>query len=88
MTTAVDQCSLKVRVLDEPKGIYGKGDHAVLLGHNSLTNKLAPAARARLASIKLSVEAVTEMDRWVNVNGLTPREAAKKWLAANPLQKT
>ena len=78
----------KVRVLEEPKGIYGKGDRAVLLGHNSLRNKLAPAALARLGSIKLSIDAVTEMDRWVNVDGLTPREAAKKWLAANPLQKS
>lgn len=75
-----------VRVLDEPKGIYGKGDTAVLLGHETLKSKLSPETLRRLANIKLSVAAVTEMDRWVNVDGLTPREAAKKWLAANPLQ--
>ena len=75
----------KVRILDEPKGIYGKGDTAVLLGHESLKGKLSPEALDRLASIKLSVDAVTEMDLWVNVDGLTPRDAAKKWLAANPL---
>ena len=78
----------KVRVLDEPKGIYGQGDTAVLLGHNSLKTKVPPATLAQLAAIKLSVDAVTEMDRWVNVDNLTPREAAKKWLAAKPLQKT
>ena len=78
----------KVRVLEEPKGIYGKGDTAVLLGHNGLRDKLAPATLARLARIKLSIDAVTQMDLWVNVNGLTPREAAKKWLAANPLKKS
>jgi glycine betaine/proline transport system substrate-binding protein len=66
----------KVRVLEEPKGIYGKGDTAVLLGHNDLRDKLAPATLARLARIKLSIEAVTLMDLWVNVDGLTPREAA------------
>jgi glycine betaine/proline transport system substrate-binding protein len=76
----------KVRVLEEPKGIYGKGDTAVLLGHETLKSKLSPETLRRLANIKLSVEAVTEMDRWVNVDGLTPREAAKKWLSANPLQ--
>lgn len=76
----------KLRVLDEPKGIYGKGDTAVLLGHETLKSTLSPEALSRLANIKLSVAAVTEMDRWVNVDGLTPREAAKKWLAANPLQ--
>jgi glycine betaine/proline transport system substrate-binding protein len=77
----------EVRVLEEPKGIYGKGDTAVLLGHETLKSKLAPETLNRLASIKLSVDAVTEMDLWVNVDGLTPREAAKKWLSANPLKE-
>ena len=76
----------KVRVLDDPKGIYGKGDTAVLLGHETLKEKLSPEAHNRLGRIKLNVDAVTEMDLWVNVDGLTPREAAKKWLSANPLQ--
>jgi glycine betaine/proline transport system substrate-binding protein len=78
----------KVRVLEEPKGIYGKGDTAVLLGHESLKSKLTPETLGRLADIRLSVDAVTQMDLWVNVDGLTPRDAARKWLAANPLQKT
>jgi glycine betaine/proline transport system substrate-binding protein len=76
----------KVRVLEEPKGIYGKGDTAVLLGHETLKSKLSPATLSRLANIRLSVAAVTEMDGWVNVDGLTPREAAKRWLSARPLQ--
>jgi glycine betaine/proline transport system substrate-binding protein len=77
----------KIRVLDEPKGIYGKGDTAVLLGHETLKGKLSPATLDRLASITLSIDAVTQMDLWVNVDGLTPRDAAKRWLAANPLRK-
>jgi glycine betaine/proline transport system substrate-binding protein len=75
----------KVRVLDEPKGIYGKGDTAVLLGHEALKNKLSKESLDRLAGIKLSIDAVTQMDLWVSVDGLSPRDAAKKWLAANPL---
>jgi glycine betaine/proline transport system substrate-binding protein len=50
-----------------------------------LRRKLSPEALGRLGRIKLNVSAVTEMDLWVNVDGLTPREAAKKWLSANPL---
>jgi glycine betaine/proline transport system substrate-binding protein len=76
----------KVRVLEDPKGIYGKGDTAVLLGHETLRSKLAPETLARLAGIKLTIEAVTQMDLWVNADGLTPREAAKKWLSGNPFQ--
>lgn len=75
----------KVRVLDEPKHIYGSGDTAVLLGNNALRGKLSPETLRRLAGIKLSIAAVTEMDVWVNADGLSPGDAAKKWLAANPL---
>jgi glycine betaine/proline transport system substrate-binding protein len=75
----------KIRVLDEPKGIYGAGDTAVLLGHQSLKGKLAQSTLDRLAGVRLSIDAVTQMDLWVNVGGLTPRAAARKWLLANPL---
>lgn len=77
----------KVRALDEPKGIYGKGDTAVLLGHESLKGKLSPETLDRLKGITLSIDAVTQMDLWVNVDGLAPRDAAKRWVAANPLRK-
>jgi glycine betaine/proline transport system substrate-binding protein len=77
----------KVRVLDEPKGIYGKGDTAVLLGHETLKGKLSPETIDRLAGIALSIDAVTQMDLWVNVDGLAPRDAAKRWLAADPVRK-
>lgn len=73
-----------VRALEEPKGIYGKGDTAVLLGHETAKSKLTPHTLERLANLNLSVEAVTQMDLWVNVDSLTPRDAAKKWLAARP----
>lgn len=76
----------KVRVLEEPKGIYGKRDTAVLVGHDGLKTKLTPKTLDRLAAIKLSVDAVTQMDLWVNVDGLTPRDAARKWLTNNPLK--
>ena len=58
----------KVRVLEEPKGIYGKGDTAVLLGHETLKSKLSPGTLYRLANIKLSVAAVTQI-----ILGMTPR---------------
>ncbi|MGE0053005.1 MAG: glycine betaine ABC transporter substrate-binding protein [Hyphomicrobium sp.] len=76
----------KVRVLRDPKGIYGKGDTAVLLGHHALKSKVTSRTLDRLASIKLSVSAVTQMDLWVNIDGIAPRDAARKWLSANPVQ--
>ena len=39
---------------EEPKGINGKGDTTVLVGHETLTSELAPKMLGRLDSIKLS----------------------------------
>lgn len=76
----------KVRRLEDPKGVYGTGDTAVLLGRKTLKTKLSPKTLDRLAAIKLNVAAVTQMDFWVNVDSLSPRDAARKWLTANPLK--
>ena len=46
----------------------GAASTAVQLGHKGLRDKLAPATLARLARIKLSIDAVTQMDLWVNVD--------------------
>jgi len=71
-----------VRILEEPKGIYGE-DNAYLIAHTSLKSKLSARALKHLANIKLSVAAVTEMDRLVNVEKMAPREASERWIAAN-----
>lgn len=73
-----------VRPLEEPLNAYGEPDTAYLLGHENLADKLSPESLERLANIRLSVEDVTEMDRLVNVDGFTPREAARVWIDANP----
>ncbi|MGF1514733.1 MAG: glycine betaine ABC transporter substrate-binding protein [Elainellaceae cyanobacterium] len=72
----------EVRAL-EPMEAYGEPDTAYLLGHEDLEAKLSPEALTRLSNVRLSVEAVTEMDRLVNAEGLSPREAARSWLDEN-----
>ena len=73
--------SYRVRVLEDPHKIFGEGDRAYLLANNALKDKVTPEVLARLARIKLSVAAVTEMDRMVNVEKVSPREAARRWIA-------
>lgn len=73
-----------VRRLAEPKNAYGDPDTAFLIGHNQLRDKLAPETLKVLTGIRVSVAAVTEMDRLVNVEGKSPRDAARIWMAANP----
>jgi glycine betaine/proline transport system substrate-binding protein len=75
--------SYRVRVLEDPQKIFGEGDRAYLLANNALKDKVTPEVLARLARIKLSVAAVTEMDRMVNVEKVSPREAARRWIALN-----
>ena len=72
-----------VRALEEPLNAYGDPDTAYLLGHEGLADKLSPESLERLSNVRLSVEDVTEMDRMVNVDGLTPREAARTWMDTN-----
>lgn len=76
----------ELRVLTDSKGVYGGEDEAVLLAMNSLREKVSPEVLARLQAIRLSVAAVTEMDRLVNLDGLTPRAAAQRWIKANPAE--
>jgi glycine betaine/proline transport system substrate-binding protein len=72
-----------LRILEEPKGIYGK-DSAFLIAHEGLKSKLSDRALKHLSNIRLSVAAITEMDRLMNVEKLSAREAAERWMAANP----
>ena len=72
-----------LRILEEPKGIYGR-DSAFLIAHNGLKSKLSERALKHLSNIRLSVPAITEMDRLMNVEKLSARAAAERWIAANP----
>jgi glycine betaine/proline transport system substrate-binding protein len=73
----------EVRRLDDPKGAYGEPDTAYLLGHRSLRDKLPGRMIGLLSNIRLPIEAVTEMDRMVNVDGLSPRDSARRWMEEN-----
>jgi glycine betaine/proline transport system substrate-binding protein len=73
----------EVRRLDDPKGAYGEPDTAYLLGHRSLRDKLPDAMIDLLSNVRLPIEAVTEMDQMVNVDGLSPRDSAQRWMGRN-----
>jgi glycine betaine/proline transport system substrate-binding protein len=69
--------------LNDPKGAYGEPDTAYLLGHRSLRDKLPGTMIALLSNVRLPIEAVTEMDRMVNVDGLSPQDSARRWMEKN-----
>ena len=76
--------ALELRRLDDPRDVYGPDDTAWLVVHEGLTDKLDERTLAHLRRIRLPVEAVTEMDRLVNADGLAPAEAAARWMEGNP----
>ena len=56
---------------------------AYLIANKEFAAKLSKKQRAMLGRIELSLKAVTEMDYWVNVEKLTPREAARRWIGSH-----
>lgn len=73
----------KVRILDEPKKIYGDGDRAVLVAHKSFSDRFPPRTVEVLKRLHLGLGAVTEMDFMVNMEKMTAREAARAWMERN-----
>jgi glycine betaine/proline transport system substrate-binding protein len=74
----------KLRILEEPKALLGGADTAWLVGHKDLRSKVDARAWQALTRMSISVRSVTEMDWLVNVKKLSPRDAARNWIAANP----
>lgn len=73
-----------LRRLDDPQGAYGQSDTAWLLAHSSIADTLDSRTLEGLRRMRLGVEDVTEMDHLVNVEGLSPREAAARWMDQHP----
>lgn len=74
----------KLRVLEEPKALLGKTDSAYLVGHKDIRDKLDKPTLAMLQRVELSVKWVTELDYMVNVQKMSPRDAARLWMSAHP----
>lgn len=75
----------ELRVLEDPKRIFGV-DSAYLIANQQLKSKLSPRALTHLSNIRLSIAAITEMDKSMNVEKISARQAAERWIAANPQQ--
>ncbi|MEO1091697.1 MAG: glycine betaine ABC transporter substrate-binding protein [Pseudomonadota bacterium] len=73
-----------IRALAEPQNAYGDPDTAYLIGHETLPAKLDEATLRLLSTIRFEVDDVTEMDRLMNVEGMSARDAARSWMEANP----
>ena len=75
--------AISLRKLDEPLGLMGGKNRAVLVISKKLAGELPESTLKVLRRIHLGLDAVTQMDYSVNVEGKTPREAAREWMRGN-----
>jgi glycine betaine/proline transport system substrate-binding protein len=73
-----------LRPLTEPKGLLGTVDAAGPVIRRASLDLIHPEALARLDALNLGNDGVEELDAWINADGLTPLQAADRYLAAHP----
>ena len=71
-----------IRALEEPKGLLGGTDQATLVARKVVLPAIAPSALAELRMLHLGNAVVTDLEHAIQVEGLTPLQAATRWLAA------
>lgn len=76
--------STQLRVLDEPKHLLGGSDKAYLLANKNTLQKIGRPLIDLLKRITMSNKAAQEMDSMVALAGLTPHEAARRWMGEHP----
>ncbi len=73
----------RLRILDEPRKLLGGSDTAWLVAHKDFRSKVDAKTWKALQRMSLSVRAVTEMDYLVNVQKMSPRDAARYWMGSH-----
>ncbi|HWQ38455.1 MAG TPA: glycine betaine ABC transporter substrate-binding protein [Burkholderiales bacterium] len=72
-----------MRMLNEPFELLGGENNGVLVAHRNFIDRVRARTVATLRRISLDLEAVAEMDYGVRIEGKSPREAAREWMARN-----
>ena len=78
----------RLRRLDEPKSLLGGSNRVVLGARTGVRESLPTATLEALASIGLTLDAVSEMDKRICIDGATPEQAAVEWLDTRSRSQT
>ena len=73
-----------MRAIAEPKGLLGAPNNGTLVASRSWVARAPERTLQFLRKIHLGSDAVAEMDYAVNVERLTARDAARRWMGRNP----
>ncbi|MFF3749100.1 glycine betaine ABC transporter substrate-binding protein [Streptomyces sp. NPDC002018] len=74
-----------LRPLAEPEGLLGTVDHASPVIRLEALGRIHPEAVARLDTLNMGNEGVEEIDASINVGGLSPLQAADRYLTDHHL---
>ena len=74
----------KMRILQDPKGVFGKADTAWLIAGKAARAKFPDHIYDILKRMEFSVANVNELDYMVNVEKTPPRKAAHLWMSRHP----
>jgi glycine betaine/proline transport system substrate-binding protein len=72
-----------MRPISEPRGLLGPASNGTLVANRAWLLRAPTRTVQVLRRVHLGLDAVAEMDYMVNVDRLTPREAARRWMAEN-----
>ena len=72
-----------LRPLDDPRGVFPPPDRASLVAHRGAFDRLPERTRDVLRRIRYTVADVNAMDGAVNLDGLDPLAAARRWIDSN-----
>jgi glycine betaine/proline transport system substrate-binding protein len=73
-----------MRILEEPQKLLGEASNGTLVAHRSFVSRMPQSTVDVLARIQLGLDAVARMDRMVNIDKMSPRDAARSWMEQNP----
>jgi glycine betaine/proline transport system substrate-binding protein len=72
-----------LRPLDDPRGVFPPPDRASLVANREALDRLPERTRELLGRIRFTVADVNAMDGAVNLDGLDPLAAARRWMDHN-----
>lgn len=74
----------RLRAIAEPKGLLGTVDAASPVIHRETLDRIHPEALTVLDTLHLGNDGIEELDALINADGLTPLQAADRYLATHP----
>lgn len=75
--------SADMRILDEPRKFLGEPSNGTLVARKDFVARAPERTVGTLSRIHLGLDAVAEMDRMVNVEKVSARDAARTWMERN-----